>query len=66
MVRDEKEGGTSSGNDDDDAEGATAATAEMKGTLSLHNTFMDVVIRYVCARQRVNLHHPSENVPPVS
>ena len=45
MAKDEKEGGASSGNDDDEA--ATAATAEPDGTLSLHNTFMDVVIRYV-------------------
>ena len=48
MAKDEKEGGASSGNDEDDAEVATAATAEPGGTLSLHNTFMDVVIRYVC------------------
>ena len=47
MAKDEKEGGASSGNDEDDAEAATAATTELEGTLSLHNTFMDVVIRYV-------------------
>ena len=47
MAKDEKEGGASSGNDEDEAEAATAATAEPLGTLSLHNTFLDVVIRYV-------------------
>ena len=47
MAKDEKEGGASSGNDDDEAATAAAATAEPDGTLSLHNTFMDVVIRYV-------------------
>ena len=47
VAKDEKEGGASSGNDEDDAEAATAATTEHEGTLSLHNTFMDVVIRYV-------------------
>ena len=47
MARDEREGGASSGNDDDEAD-AAAATAVLEGTLSLHNTFMDVVIRYVC------------------
>ena len=46
MARDEREGGASSGNDDDEAD-AAAATAVLEGTLSLHNTFMDVVIRCV-------------------
>ena len=46
MARDEREGGASSGNDDDEAD-AAAATAVLEGTLSLHNTFMDVVIRYL-------------------
>ena len=46
MARDEREGGGSSGNDDDEAD-AAAATAVLEGTLSLHNTFMDVVIRYL-------------------
>ena len=46
-ARDEREGGASSGNDDDEADAAAAATAVLEGTLSLHNTFMDVVIRYL-------------------
>ena len=46
MARDERDGGASSGNDDDEAD-AAAATAVLEGTLSLHNTFMDVVIRYL-------------------
>ena len=44
VAREEKE--ASSGNEEDNAE-AAAAVGAADGTLSLHNTFMDVVVRYV-------------------